>query len=337
MLTSAMACNTGDRDEMLSGGADGSGSLDGANSGPGGTSSATSGMGSADASGGDAADGSDDGGGDKPIFDVATPDPDAPGLGDGCEKVDLLFVIDNSESMQTYQSNLVESFPGFIEGIQTRLSGGNDYHIGVITSDAYGGNAPQCSQLGALVTQTSGQYASNQTCAPFTGGGRFLVQDEPDLQSAFSCIGQVGTSGNNAERPMDALVAALGSVHSGAGGCNEGFLRDDALLVVVLITDEEDDPGLPAGSSGDPATWAQAVAAAKGGIESNVAIVELVRVDPNVCLYKSTDDGSPRLHAFADLFTHSFIGDMCEQDYSFLLDEALAELVEACDGFTPPG
>ncbi len=28
---------------------------------------------------------------------------------------------------------------------------------------------------------------------------------------------------------------------NGPGGCNEGFLRDDAILVVIIITDEEDD------------------------------------------------------------------------------------------------
>ena len=39
-------------------------------------------------------------------------------------------------------------------------------------------------------------------------------------------------------------ITGTGSL-AGAGGCNQGFLRDDALLVVVVITDEYDGEGDP--------------------------------------------------------------------------------------------
>src|SRR5688500_13270586 len=66
--------------------------------------------------------------------------PDSPGEQVGCRAVDFLFVIDNSGSMATFQTNLVSNFGAFISGIQDTLVEVDSYHIGVITSDAYSYN-----------------------------------------------------------------------------------------------------------------------------------------------------------------------------------------------------
>ena len=56
-------------------------------------------------------------GGGGPKFDVAGGNT-GPGDGEmGCQKVDFLFVIDNSGSMEDEQNNLINSFPGFINTI----------------------------------------------------------------------------------------------------------------------------------------------------------------------------------------------------------------------------
>ena len=62
----------------------------------------------------------------------------------------------------------------------------------------------------------------------------------------------MGAGGDGYERPMNAMEAAVRGDHAGPGQCNEGFLREDALLVLVIITDEWDGPGDPEllGSSG---------------------------------------------------------------------------------------
>ncbi len=58
---------------------------------------------------------------DAPIeFDVAGI-PDAPGIADGCNAVDFLFVIDSSGSMFDKQVNLVANFPTFSAQIQETL------------------------------------------------------------------------------------------------------------------------------------------------------------------------------------------------------------------------
>lgn len=62
--------------------------------------------------------------------------------------------------------------------------------------------------------------------------------EEPDLQGAFACGARVGTAGNPSERPMNGMTEALSPALNGPGGCNEGFLRDDAILVVTFISDD---------------------------------------------------------------------------------------------------
>lgn len=258
--------------------------------------------------------------------------------GPGCAKVDLLFVIDNSVSMVTEQGNLVASFPEFIAGIQSTLDDTESYHVGVITTDAYQFNDPECRTLGALVTQTGGAGSSAGECGPFVEG-RYMTEAD-DLAAALACAGQVGIDGANDERPMQALELALGDEL--AAGCNAGFLRDDALLVIVIITDEEDDhttlQGVAQGSPGDPPEWFATLAARKG-VESNVAVLTIVGGLPgNQCPFPTGSGAqqSPRLIEFTELFTHGFLGDVCAWSYGEFFTQAVDVIDSACDGFMVP-
>lgn len=258
----------------------------------------------------------------------------------GCEKVDLLFVVDDSISMAGEQANLIASFPEFIDGIQAALPDADSFHVGVVTTNAYAFNAAGCQEIGALVTQTGGASSSNAACGPFSAG-RFMT-NASDLQGAFACAAQVGIDGPTDERPMQAMQVAIGPAHAGSGGCNAGFMRDDALLVVVIITDEEDDPrefyGMLEGSPGDPVDWAAAIVAAKG-LESNAAILSIIGGEPgNACPEPSGVDGAedaPRIRAFTQMFTHGFLGDVCAPSYGPFFSQAIGVVESACDGFVP--
>jgi hypothetical protein len=269
----------------------------------------------------------------------------------GCKKVDLLFVIDNSGSMADEQINLVSSFPALIDGMRTELADTMGYNVGVISSDTYVGDI-SCLPLqdGTLITQTSGVDSSNGVCGPFASGKRFMTEAD-DLETKFACAAQIGTSGDGNERPMAALSAALSPGLTGPGMCNEGFLRDDALLVVVLITDEEDDHELDGcmqdpqpGSPGDPAGWFNAVIAAKGGDESKVVVLSLVGPsEPPQCPALDKCNGgidgaevATRVLEFTDMFTYGFVGPICEP-YGPLFVEAIGVIKSACDEFEPPG
>jgi hypothetical protein len=309
---------------------------------PGGSSSSTG------SSGGDAASSSETMA--PPIFDHGI-FPDLP-PDNSCKAVDFLFVIDNSGSMFEHQQNLVANFPTFINGIQGTLQDVDSYQVGVVTTDAFAGNPPQCMKLGALVTSTTnaGPDSSNAICGPYSDGHNYMTEED-DLEASFNCAARVGTQGNGFERPMDAVVGVVGKdigeygIDDDPGNCNEGFLRDDALLVIVVITDEYDgmgDPegqfggGEPASSSGTPETWYDAVVAAKNGIPQNAVALAITNYANGPCIPTDVSFDGVNIVAWTQLFEdNGFVGGICEQDYTPFFTAAIDVIQNACENFVP--
>ena len=276
---------------------------------------------------------------DGPRFDLAPPDQaGGTSVEEGCTKVDFLFVIDSSNSMATNQGELVASFPQFVSGIEGTLTDVESFHVGVVTSDAYQFNAPGCNELGALVTQTGGVNSSNAVCNPFAEGFRYMT-DADDLGNDFACAALIGTAGANDEQMMAGALGAISAPLNMPGGCNDGFLREDALLVTVLITDEDDPGSSLVGSPGDPTTWLAAFVAAKGVIE-NTVVLTLTRGAPgNVCgAPQGSEVDGTRLMQFAQQFgANGFLGDICAPSFGPFFDAAVEVISDACDNFEPPG
>ncbi|MCK5796173.1 MAG: VWA domain-containing protein [Deltaproteobacteria bacterium] len=167
-------------------------------------------------------------------------------------KVDILFVIDNSGSMEQEQKNLATQFPRLIEALRHEQLGGRipDVHIGVVTTDLGAGSygLPSCEVSGGDggALQHKARIAG---CTPpqdpwiaydFTNDHTNIPGCQGDgvscVKEAFSCIAQVGTQGCGFESPLEAARRALDPKRN----TNPGFLRKDALLAVVFITDEDD-------------------------------------------------------------------------------------------------
>lgn len=254
----------------------------------------------------------------------------------GCQGIDFLFVIDNSGSMTVQQGQLLNSFPGFIDAIQTSLDNVDSYHVGVITSDNYAGNEPGCTTIGDLVTQTAGSQSSNSVCTPFSSGLRFAT-DEDDLQTAFPCMAQVGTTGSPIEQPVTATVAALDPAKAEPGGCNEGFIRDDAILVVVIVTDDPpfDFDMDDAHPNTDTSGWYDAVIAAKGGEVESIVMIGFVPTPSNL---SCTFSDSPNLVGFIEQFgEQGVLASVCEPDYGPIFASTIETIETTCDNFVPQG
>jgi hypothetical protein len=321
------------------------------------------------------------------------PDPDSM---TGCTKVDFLFVIDHSGSMQSEQDALIASFSGFIDAIEARLEFEGTFHILVTDVDAWvygaceedgcqaaalceaqsttgecdcewecgmrtlcteygdyvcGQTQPmECEEvLGAGVTYPRGYGASNTDC-DFASGARFIDGGEPDVASAFACAAQVGIGSSNPEVPMQAMVEAVRN-GGDVGTCNEGFLRDDAILVVTVITDEDDNapnpPDDPAGDSpGTPHDWFDALVEAKGGkAESIVTLALIGDTGQPGALCQPLDhttgigaENSSRIREFTALFgDQGHVGSICAPSYESFFVEAVDSIGQACDEFVPEG
>jgi hypothetical protein len=269
------------------------------------------------------------------------------GSSSGCTKTDFLFVIDSSISMQNEQAALTAAFPKFIEAITTATTI-DDFHIMIVDTDAETRctasacagtphqtcNAYACDNVyggcdatrGAGVIQPTGQASSNTIC-PIASGKRYMDNTQPELSATFQCVATLGLAGNPSERPMEAMVAAVSSELNGPGGCNEGFLRDDAILVVTFISDD-----LNKEDTGTPEEWYDAVVSAKGGNPESVVMLGLI---------PEGDSASPtqqlHWHDFIALWgTRGMKGTVSAADYAPFFDAAIATIDDTCNNFVPP-
>ena len=285
---------------------------------------------------------------------------DGTGMGDdgigeeGCKKVDFVFVIDSSASMQDEQDNLLTSFPGFITAIEETLMI-DDFHMMVIDAGLIPGSG--CDGILGAGRVTSG----NGVDCMLVGGQRYATVEQPDLVETFTCIGSRGFAGPGDEQTMSSLLASVGPLVA-PGQCNEGFLRDDAILVVTIISDEEDSPGdgaaappldgscVPAdsdfNSTGDPNGWKVGLVAAKGGNEDAIVVLSLVGdCDiggdcPGIELVGSGYTGAepaPRIREFTESFGYGSVGPVCAPDYAPFFEQAVSVIESACDEFVPQG
>jgi hypothetical protein len=262
-----------------------------------------------------------------PVFDIGAVPDMPPSTEEGCSKVDFLFVIDNSSSMAPYQFNLVSNFPGFIDGIQATLDAVDSYQVGVITTDAYTYNVAGCQQLSSLVVQTGGANSSNMACGPYDDGYNFMTQTD-DLATSFSCAATVGSGGSGNEQPQAALVGAVERIHGGIGECNEGFIRDDALLVIVYMGNENDN------SPTTPMASYDAVVAAKLDIPENVVVMSITDFPGNLC---GGFGGSVEMTNFTNLWgENGVLVAFCEPDYGPFFEDAIDIIDVACENYTPP-
>jgi hypothetical protein len=140
---------------------------------------------------------------------------------------------------------------------------------------------------------------------------------------------------NDPERPMEAMVQAV-TPSTEAWACNEGFLRDDAILVVTFITDEDDNPG--DGSEGNVEGWRNALISAKHGDEKAVVVLGLFGDGDPMGGTCSGAEASPRLRQFIDSWGDlGFSGSVCAASYQPFFAEAVGLISTACEDFVPPG
>jgi hypothetical protein len=330
--------------------------------------------------GGNDEDGGDSGDGDGVRFDVGEGGGEGGGdsTGERCDKVDFLFVIDDSISMEEEQTRLIQAFPEFIAAIQSNADI-TDYHIMATWTempDGYNsgcdGGAPYPGETYATWEDACGDWCA--TCPPgrrcgqapcdptgcqsmngagrthrpwpnqdvscgFTTGGAYMTQDEPDLTSKFECAARVGTNGNGNEQQLESVVRAIGyesptaryNTYPIRDMCNPGFLRDDALLVVTIVSDEYDSSSANAVNEGT--TYAEIVTQIKGGNETWVIPI-VVSPEPPA---GETHPYYLRLWEFADAFTYGVKAPATASSYSETFAEAVEKINEACDEYDPEG
>lgn len=155
--------------------------------------------------------------------------------------IDMLFLIDNSGSMLEEQTSLAANFPEFIRVLQNIEGGLPNIHLGVISTDM---GAGPWVETGCSANGDNGGLRTNATCGVNNAyiedledpnGGR-ITNYSGTLEETFSCMARLGTTGCGFEQPLKAMQKAL----DGSNPANNGFLRENAYLAIVFVTDEDD-------------------------------------------------------------------------------------------------
>ena len=132
---------------------------------------------------------------------------------EGNNSTDILFTVDNSCSMGQEQTALAVNFAAFLQIIQALDI---DYHLGVTSTDV-GDN-------GNLV-----------------GSVPVITPSTPDPSGEFSANVNLGVNGSATEQGFHTAYLALDLAYNGTG--NVGFLREDAGLRVIFVSDEQEQSG----------------------------------------------------------------------------------------------
>ncbi|MCP4445349.1 MAG: hypothetical protein GY811_08400 [Myxococcales bacterium] len=162
-----------------------------------------------------------------------------------CSKMDILFVIDDSGSMSEEQSNLGQNFPRFISVLDNFMADGGllDYRIAITTTgrdvdytlDPNMG-LPFPLPIPPIPMSEDGDNGVMRKECGMTE--RWIDRTDSNVSSTFSCVADVGIGGPTLEMPLYTTQLALGDRMN--DGTNSGFLREDSLLAVVILTDEDD-------------------------------------------------------------------------------------------------
>ncbi len=136
--------------------------------------------------------------------------------------VDILWVIDNSVSMQNEQESVAASAEDFILNLE---EGNMDFHLGVITTDVDDINANAGILLGNPPVLTSECRDDG-------------VTTDCTYDENFRARVIQGTNGSDQERGLEAALTALEPPLSDTR--NAGFLREEAALSIIIVSDEND-------------------------------------------------------------------------------------------------
>lgn len=166
-------------------------------------------------------------------------------------ELDLLFMVDDSGSMADKQANLAANIPNLIAQLGAAPDGLPSLHLGIVSSDmgtlgtartipgpavgVLGQGGCAGSGRGGSLTVNGAAVAGNFLEDLRNSDGSRETNYSGNLADVFGDMATLGAAGCGFEQPLHAIKAALDNNVN-----NAGFLRPDALLAVIMLTDEDD-------------------------------------------------------------------------------------------------
>lgn len=139
--------------------------------------------------------------------------------------IDILWVVDNSGSMETSQDYVAANVASFIDKFQQTNF---DFQITVVTTEAY--------LAMPMFTGNSSWSRFKDRNAAEVSGVRVITPQTANIQNVFQINVRQGITGSADERGLQSMEQALVNVDN----LNDNFPRVGAFLAVIFMTDEED-------------------------------------------------------------------------------------------------
>ena len=204
--------------------------------------------------------------------------------------VDVLWVVDNSDSMVEEQQALADSFQDFYKFISNTAS----FHIGVISTDVHNPD-----HRGRLL-----------------GNPKIITQDTENAEEVFRQNVNVGIGGTGNEQGFTAAHLALSEPLIST--YNAGFLQEDAHLFIIFVSDEDD------GSFGEVKYYLRVFEQIKGvgndGTIKAAAVVGDVPEVPEQCRVEKNVDPGERYAELAEK-SGGIVLSICDDNFAANLDQ----------------
>jgi hypothetical protein len=245
---------------------------------------------------------------------------------DVCKHIDMIIAVDGSTSMtEELRAIRDEVFPAFADRLLTISGGIEDFRVGT---------------LDACPNPANYHTRGNSGECNFEGGNPWIDSASSDMRDEFQCVGDIYqndatgcTHDNDDEQPASAAAKSL--EREFATGANAGFSRANSLLVVVAITDEDEQP---TSSARSPRAVYDRIVAAKGGDPQRVVFLGIGGGSYCNGVYGSAEEAR-EMKAITDLFKangHGVFWDLCEGKLEDGLEEAYKVIEAACNDLPPP-
>jgi hypothetical protein len=165
--------------------------------------------------------------------------------------LDILFMIDNSSEMNEMQNKLSDQIQNFMSVLESGPARPN-LHVAVVSSDM-GAPGDATSSVGCTTRGDEGQFQSapRGTCVASTlengatyvaddGRGNTNYTDPGGVGAVVRCIMLLGDRGCGFEHQLASIDRALGADGSAPPASNSDFLRPDAYLAIIILSNEDD-------------------------------------------------------------------------------------------------
>lgn len=242
-------------------------------------------------------------------------------------KLDILWVIDNSGSMAEEQANLTSNFNSFISTFSQK---GYDFKIAVTVSDAW--RAPYINQP-TLAKFRDGTDQTSHT-------GQFvLTPSTPNLTNTFVTNAMQGTAGSGDERAFQSFKTSLNS------SLNANFVRPDGFLAIIIVSDEDDfstdgssslnhnynSPALHTVTS--YVNYLDTLTQSTGAFRRYS--VSAITIKDNTCLQANQATGGIMGTRYINIATQTngVVGDLCAASYAATLNEIQNRIAELSTQF----